>query len=281
LSLAEQIEQYDQLNREAAPRTTDCSSDSLRPFKLTIRQPQSGYRFSLDPLLLCDFVAVRPGDRVADLGTGCGVMPLVLARREPTVACVGVEFQPDMAALARENASANGFADRITIETADILQHKSLFPNSSFDLVLSNPPYRTPGSGKVSPRAGRDLARHESTAGLADFLAAAKYLVKPSGRIGMIYHPERLAEFVAAAVALKLAPTRLRMVHGTIGAAARMFLVELVKGRRGTLQILPPLVVYNEDGSYTADRPWLPADMVGDDDAGVASRDGRVRGKRQ
>ena len=84
----------------------------------------------------------------------------------------------------------------------------------------------------------------------------------------MIYHPERLAEFMVTAVAMKLAPTRLRMVHGTIGAAARMFLVELVKGRRGTLQILPPLVVYNEDGSYTADRPWLPADMVSGDGDG-------------
>ena len=262
LSLAEQIALYDQVNRQAVPGSDGCSTDTLRPFKLTIRQPRDGYRFSLDPLLLCDFVTVRPGDRVVDLGTGCGVMPLVLARREEAAQFVGVEFQPEMAALARENVAANDFADRITIETTDILQHKKLSPDSAFDLVISNPPYRSPGSGKISPRAGRDLARHESTAGLEGFLAAAKYLVKPSGRICMIYHPERLAEFMTTAAAMKLAPTRLRMVHGTLGVPARMFLVELVKGRKGTLQILPPLVVYNEDGSYTADRPWLPADMV-------------------
>jgi tRNA1Val (adenine37-N6)-methyltransferase len=257
LSQAEQIERYEQLNRAVAPSVVDCSTDTLRHYELTIRQPQSGYRFSLDPLLLCDFVILRPGERVIDLGTGCGVMPLVLARREPTAQIVGVDFQPEMAALAQENAVANGFAGRITIAITDILQHKTLSPDSCYDLVISNPPYRTPGSGKISPRTGRDLARHESTATLTDFLAAAKYLVKPSGRICMIYHSERLAEFIAAATVLKLAVVRLRMVHGTIDAEARMFLIELVKGRKGTLQILPPLVVRNADGSYTAERPWL------------------------
>ena len=266
---------YEQLNQATAPESPDCSTDSLRPFQLTIRQPRAGYRFSLDPLLLCDFVSLRPSERVVDLGTGCGVMLLVLARREPSARLVGVEFQPEMAALARENLLANGLADRVAVSETDILQHKQLSPDSAFDLVVSNPPYRTPGSGKVSPRSGRDLARHESTASLADFLAAAKYLVKPSGRICMIYHPERLAEFMATAAELKLSPVRLRMVHGTIDADARMFLVELVKGRKGTLQTLPPLIVYNADGSYTADRPWLPAEMVSGDGGGRSAGAGR------
>jgi tRNA1Val (adenine37-N6)-methyltransferase len=257
LSQAEQIALFERINCPPVTSEDRCSTDSLRHFGLTIRQPVSGYRFSLDPLLLCDFVVVNPGDQVIDLGTGCGVMPLALAQREVTAQFVGVDFQPEMAVLAKENATANGFIDRITIETADILQLRTRYPDSCFDLVISNPPYRTPGSGKISPRAGRDLARHESTATLGDFLAIAKYLVKPSGRICMIYHPERLAEFIAEATALKLATVRLQMVHGTIGAEARMFLVELVKGRKGTLQILPPLVVRNADGSYTADRPWL------------------------
>jgi len=257
LSQAEQIALFERINCPPVTDDDSCSTDALRHYGLSIRQPVSGYRFSLDPLLLCDFAQVRPGDQVIDLGTGCGVMPLALAQREVTAQFVGVEFQPEMAAVAQENVIANGFDGRIIIETADILQYRKNSPDSTFDLVISNPPYRTPGSGKISPRPGRDLARHESTATLGDFLAIAKYLVKPSGRICMIYHPERLAELIAEATALKLATVRLQMVHGTIGAEARMFLVELVKGRKGTLQILPPLVVRNADGSYTADRPWL------------------------
>jgi tRNA1Val (adenine37-N6)-methyltransferase len=156
-----------------------------------------------------------------------------------------------MAELARRNVKANGLDGRITVLEEDIVALKRHFPVSSFDMVISNPPYRRPGTGKVSPRAGRDRARHESTATLADFLSVAKYLVKPSGRICFIYHPSRLAELLSEASALKLAPLRLRMVHGTITAEARMVMVELVKGRGGAVTVLPPLLVYAEQGEYT------------------------------
>ena len=129
----------------------------------------------------------------------------------------------------------------------------SAFPVSSFDVVISNPPFRSPHSGKTSPHAGRDAARHETTAGLADFLAAAKYLVKPSGRICFIYPPSRLAEFIRCADELKLAVLRLRMVHGTAQAVAKMFLVELAKGSRGDVKVEPPLIVYDDSGEYTAE----------------------------
>jgi tRNA1Val (adenine37-N6)-methyltransferase len=120
-------------------------------------------------------------------------------------------------------------------------------------LVLANPPYRTQGSGRVSPKAGRDDARHESTATLRDFLSIAKYLVKPQGRICFIHHPARLAEFMAETTTLKLAPLRLRMVHGNMGAEARMFLIELAKGRGGMLRIEPPLLVYDENRYYSVE----------------------------
>ena len=105
----------------------------------------------------------------------------------------------------------------------------------------------------LRPHAGRDAARHETTAGLADFLAAAKYLVKPGGRIFFIYHPSRLAEFVRCAGVLKLAVLRLRMVHGTAQSVAKMFLVELAKGRRGDVAVEAPLIVYDDRGEYTAE----------------------------
>jgi tRNA1Val (adenine37-N6)-methyltransferase len=227
--------------------------DELRACGLQISQPLHGYRFSVDPLLLCDFAGVRDGERVIDLGTGCGIMPLVLARSLEDVHIVGVECQEMMAELARRNARANNLDGKITVLEADVVALKRHFPVSSFDLVISNPPYRRPGTGKVSPRTGRDSARHESTATLADFLSVAKYLVKPSGRICFIYHPSRLAELLNEATALKLAPMRLRMVHGTITAEARMFMVELVKGRGGAVTVLPPLLVYAEQGKYTSE----------------------------
>ncbi len=230
---------------------SDETIDELRGYDLRIVQPRHGYRFSLDPLLLADFVGVREGERVIDLGTGCGVIPLLLARKDETAQIVGVEQQPGMAALAQRNVVQNSLADRIAIIQADVLDLKQRFPVSSFDLVAANPPYRKRGTGKISPRAGRDQARHESTAGLADFLEMAKYLVRPSGRICFIYLAARLAEFLTGAVQLKLAPLRLRMVHGNPAAEAKMFLVELTKGRQGELAILPPLIVFGENGAYT------------------------------
>jgi tRNA1Val (adenine37-N6)-methyltransferase len=156
-----------------------------------------------------------------------------------------------MAALAAGNVEENGLGERIGIVADDVLDIRGRYPVSSFDVVVSNPPFRSPHSGKTSPHAGRDAARHESTAGLADFLAAAKYLVKPSGRICFIYPPSRLAEFIRCAAELKLVLLRLRMVHGTGQAVAKMFLVELAKGRRGDVTVEPPLIVYDLQGGYT------------------------------
>lgn len=224
------------------PATAEETVDYLRELDLTIVQPKNGYRFSLDPLLLCDFAPSGRPD-ILDLGSGCGIIPLIMARRTSNAVIVAVELQPAMAALAERNAAANGLAERVTVLTSDILHLAGRCSANSFDLVLGNPPYRRAGSGKTSPRAGRDLARHESSAGLADFLAVAKKMVKPGGSICFIYHPERLAELLAEAQALKLAPLRLQLVHGDASLPARMFMIELVKGRRASLEVLPPLLV--------------------------------------
>ncbi len=224
--------------------------DELKSFDLRVIQPHRGYRFSLDPLLLCDFAAMKDGEQAIDLGTGCGVIPLVLSRSAPAGRLVGLEFQESMARLAERNVALNGLAERIAVRHGDVLDVRKILPVSSFDLVLANPPYRPRGTGRISSRPGRDLARHESTAGLADFLAAAKYLVRPAGRICFIYHTSRLPDLFAEAAGLKLATLRLRLVHGFLAAEARMVLVELSKGRKGELVVEPPLIVYGEDGRY-------------------------------
>jgi len=224
--------------------------DELRKYGLKVIQPRHGYRFSLDPLLLCDFAAIREAEMGIDLGTGCGVIPLILSRMAPGTRLVGVESQGAMAELAMRNASLNGLSEQVGILHADVLDVKSHFAPSSFDLVVANPPYRKRGTGRISPKPGRDNARHESTASLADFLASAKYLVSLSGRICFISHPSRLAEFLDEAGKLKLSPLRLRMVHGSPTAEARMFLLEMVKGRKGDLRVLSPLFVFGADGEY-------------------------------
>ena len=225
--------------------------DELRRYSLRIVQPGQGYRFSVDPLLLGHFAGVRAAEKVIDLGTGSGVIPLLLARQCENARFVGVELQEEMAALAARNVALNGLADRIEIIADDVMSLRKRFPVSSFDRVLANPPFRKSGSGRVSPRAGRDLARHESSAGLADFLAAAKYLVRPGGGICFIYHVSRLPELLTEALGMKLAPVRLRMVHGDARSGARMVLLELTKGRRCELEVLPPLLVYGGEGKYS------------------------------
>lgn len=220
------------------------TKDDLKAFDLQLFQPRHGYRYSLDPLLLARFCqTVKPEGSIIDLGAGCGIISLVLARMNPDASVVAVENNREMAQIIEQNIQCNGLDDRVSRRTEDVIHLRSSYPHSSFDLVVSNPPFRTAGSGKISPKAGRDSARHETTAGLGDFLAAAKYLVKPSGRICFIHLPSRLPEFISLAVGMKLSLLRLRMIHSNAESPATMFMIELAKGRRSEPVVEPPLFV--------------------------------------
>jgi tRNA1Val (adenine37-N6)-methyltransferase len=228
------------------------TKEDLKLYGLQLFQPRHGYRYSLDPLLLARFCAtVQSGGSIADLGAGCGIIALMLARINPSASVVAVENSPEMAALVERNIQHNDLGGRVSVQVEDVINLRKNHTVSTFDLVVSNPPFRTAGSGKVSPRAGRDAARHETTAGLADFLAAAKFLVKPSGRICFIQLPSRLAEFMALAVQMKLSVLRVRMIHSNAELPATMFMAELAKGRRGAPVVEPPLFLRNMDGECT------------------------------
>ncbi|MEI6207752.1 MAG: methyltransferase [Desulfuromonadales bacterium] len=230
--------------------------DELKRFDLQIFQPRHGYRYSLDALLLARFCStLQPGGSIVDLGAGCGIISLLLARVNPAAHVLAVENNPEMAALVERNIQHNDLAGRVSVHAEDVIRVRESYADSIFDLVVSNPPFRTPWSGKVSPRAGRDTARHETTAGLADFLAAAKYLVKPSGRICFIQLPSRLAEFIALATEMKLSLLRLRMIHNNAESPATIFMAELAKGRRSTPVVEAPLFVRDMDGDYS-DEVW-------------------------
>ena len=214
--------------------------------RLDIRQPAAGYRHSVDPLLLCAFATIGAADRVADLGTGCGVIPLLLAGRGKGREFVGIEVQEGLAAQAAANVSGNGLAGRVTIVPADLRELPAGIAPASFDVVLANPPYRAPGRGRLSPGAERAAARHELAGGLDDFLAAAARLLGHGGRCALVLIPERLVELLAALRAQRLEPKRLRLVHSRPGRPACLVLVEGRKGGRPGLEVEAPLVIYGE-----------------------------------
>jgi tRNA1(Val) A37 N6-methylase TrmN6 len=222
----------------------DETLDDLRPGGLKIIQAAGGYRFSLDPVLLCAFAEIAPGEQVVDLGTGSGIIPLLLARRSLAQAIVGVERLPELADRARRTVVLNGLQERVTIVEGDLRRDHAELPPQTFDAVLANPPYRRPGTGRVAPGSERAAARHELAGGLDDFLTAAVRLLRDRGRFYVVFLAERLAELLAELRRRQLEPKRLRCVHGRSGEAARMVLVEGRKRGGAGLRIEPPLVIY-------------------------------------
>ncbi|HEY7746126.1 MAG TPA: tRNA1(Val) (adenine(37)-N6)-methyltransferase [Desulfuromonadales bacterium] len=226
--------------------------DDLRPAGLKVIQAKRGYRFSLDPVLLCAFALVGRGEMVADLGTGSGVVPLLLAARTGAKKIVGVEIQPELADRARRSVLLNCLHERIDILEGDLRDLQEILEPQVFDIVVANPPYRPPGAGRQAPVNERAVARHELAGGMADFLRAASYLLKNGGRFYIVFLAERLAELLAGMRELRLEPKRLRCVHSRAGERGSLVLVEGRKGGRSGLAIEPPLYVYAGEG-YSAE----------------------------
>lgn len=231
--------------------------DTLFEGQLKILQKKYGYRFSIDALLLAHFSEPRPMDRIIDLGTGCGIIPLILAFRQKSEKIIGVEFQPSLADLARRNAALNRLSTRIKIWEKDLknLERKSW--RGTFDLVLSNPPYRKVGAGRVNPHLEKALARHEFKATLEDVLWAAQYLLREKGRLTMIYPAPRAAELIQQMGKFHLEPKRLQFVHSHPKEEARLMMVEGLKEGRAQVQVLPPLFLYDSAGNYTPEAQEL------------------------
>lgn len=224
----------------------DETLDDLHAGGVKIIQPRSGYRFSLDPLLLCAFAEIPDKSRVADLGTGSGVIPLLLARAGKGREYVGIELQAGPAGRAERSVRLNGLSGRIRVVCADLRELPDEFVPGSFDAVVTNPPYRKPASGRVAPGMERGAARHELAGGLTDFLRAAALLLNSGGRFYIIYLAERLAELCDEMRTFRLEPKRLRLVHSRAGEPARLALVEGRKNARTGLTVEVPLIVYRE-----------------------------------
>ncbi len=231
--------------------------DTLFEGRLKVLQKKCGYRFSIDAFLLAHFAKPRAMDQVIDLGTGCGILPLILTFRHKVEKIIGVEIQASLADLARRNVALNRLSTRITIWEKDLKSLEGKSWRKNFDLVLSNPPYRKVGSGRVNPRLEKAAARHEITATLEDVIHTAGDLLKDKGRMTMIYPASRAADVIEEMRKFHLEPKRLQFVHSHPGDEARLLLIEGLKEGHAQVRVLPPFFLYDSTGKYTPEAQEL------------------------
>lgn len=220
-------------------------------FPRGLHQPETGFRFSLDALLLASFAGQRPVQgRVMDLGTGCGVVGLALALDHPDFFCVGLDVQPAMLSHALANAQRLGCAQRFSFICSSVDQPSGLRPES-FDLVVCNPPYRTPGSGRRCPEHSKTQARFEEAALLDDFVRTTAFVLRNQGWCAFIFLAERCDELLCAMRASHLQPKELLCIHPRHNEPAKLVLVRGRKNGGPGLRLDPPLVLHSGQGDQT------------------------------
>ncbi len=225
------------------------SLENLSIGNIQLLQSEKGYRYSIDPILLARFVQVKNGACVVDLGTGCGILPVLLGQLSGASELVGVELQTDLAGRASQNVILNSLQERVKIVHDDIRNVRNIFKPATIDIVVSNPPYRHPNSGRIAPNDERAAARHELAGGLPEFITAARWLLKTGGYFAVVYLAQRLPELIATMIDAGIEPKRLRMVHPRYGSEAKMVLLEGRRGGRPGLQVESPLYIYNDSGT--------------------------------
>jgi tRNA1Val (adenine37-N6)-methyltransferase len=227
------------------------TTDTFFDGKIRITQDRTGYRFSLDAILLAYFADPRPGDKVLDLGTGCGIIPLILAYRQPHIAIYGVEVQTELAELADSNVRENQLEDRITVFCTDMILLRPDMTAGPVDLVVCNPPFRRQGSGRINPDPQRAVARHEIKANLGEIIQTSHRMLRTAGRLVLIYTAGRLTDILSRMRTDGIEPKFIRMIHSRQDTEAVLILIEGVKGGRPDLKIAPPLIIYDKKTDYT------------------------------
>ncbi len=227
------------------------TADTFFNGRIKVKQDKSGYRFSIDAVLLADFVRARPKNTVVDLGTGCGIIPLILALRNPEARFFGVEIQPTLAELAEKNVRDNLLKEKIKIINKDMRSITVEMTSGPVDLVVSNPPYRKILSGRVNPCLQRAVARHEIKINLTELLNTAGRILRTAGKFFTIYPAERTIDLIAGMRETGIEPKRIRSIHSAQGTEARLVLMEGVKGGRSGVNIDKPLIIYKNKADYT------------------------------
>ena len=210
-----------------------------------ILQKKEGFRFGMDAVLLSWFAQVREGERVIDLGTGTGIIPILMDARNNCGTYIGLELQKEMAELASRSVRLNQIEDHMRIEEGDIRTASVRFGRGSFQVVTSNPPYMNDANGLINENRSLAIARHEILCNLDDVAAAAGHILKTGGRFYMIHRPHRLAEIFECLRAHRLEPKRMQLVHPHIGDNANMVLIEARKNEGAFLKVEKPIIVYS------------------------------------
>lgn len=225
--------------------------DSLFQGKLRVKQGRSGYRFSIDAVMLADFAGPLSSEKVLDLGTGCGIIPLVLFFRYEGISIHGVEIQPELARIADENICDNRMRDRVRIHCCDMKQISRELISGPADVVICNPPFHQVVSGRLNPNRQRAIARHEITITLSDIVETADRMLHDGGRFLTVFPVGRMADMLCQMRRRGVEPKILRMVHPKENGPAKLFLVEGKKGGQPGLLVPPPLVLFRAEGGYT------------------------------
>ncbi|MCX8034628.1 MAG: tRNA1(Val) (adenine(37)-N6)-methyltransferase [Thermodesulfovibrio sp.] len=220
---------------------------------LKIYQPTEGYRFSVDAIILAHFVNLKRLNKAVDIGAGTGIIGMLLAKKYPDSEITMVEIQQELVEMAKKNILLNNLENRVKVYCMDAKE----FEEKGFDLLVTNPPFRRPGTGKISPKEEKALARHELSLSVKDIAKIAQKILRHRGRLCMIHLPERLIDIIRIMSKYNLEVKRLRFVHSNISKEAKMVLIEAVKGGRISLKVEPPLFIYEKDREYTEEMRRL------------------------
>lgn len=225
--------------------------DDLQRNGYKIIQNEKLFCFGMDAVLLAAFARVREGEQVLDLGTGTGVIPILLEARTRGKSFAGLEICGTSADMARRSVQYNHLEEKVSIIQGDIKEADRIFPAASFDVVTSNPPYMTANHGLVNPDMDKAAARHEIFCTLEDVVKQAARALKPQGRFYMVHRPFRMAEIIRIMCQYRLEPKRIRLVYPFVEKEPNMVLIEALRGGKPRVTVEPPLIVYEKPGVYT------------------------------
>ncbi len=225
--------------------------DDLERNGYKIIQTPSKFCFGMDAVLLSGFAQVKKGERAIDLGTGTGIIPILLEAKTQGAHFTGLEIQEESADMAARSVRLNHLEDKVDIVHGDLLEAAQLFGRAAFDVVTSNPPYMNDMHGLKNPSDAKAIARHEVKCTLDDVTAAAAALLKSGGRFYLVHRPFRLVEIFAALTKYGLEPKRMRLVYPFVDKEPNMVLIEAVRGGKSMIKIEKPLIVYEKPGVYT------------------------------
>ena len=224
--------------------------DELQRNGYQIIQNENGFCFGMDAVLLSGFARVKKGEQALDLGTGTGIIPILLEAKTEGRHFTGLEIQETSADMAQRSVCLNDLQEKVSIVQGDIKSATELFGKGSMDVVTSNPPYMTGQHGLVNPDMPKAIARHEILCTLEDVIGQASALLKENGRFYMVHRPFRLAEIMTGLCAHGLEPKRMQLVYPYVDREPNMVLLEAVKGGRPRITVEKPLIIYKEPGKY-------------------------------